>query len=256
MSDRFSLAGRRALVTGGSRGMGFAIARAYVEAGAEVVIAARDKGQLARAADELAGLGRPVATEAIDLADIEQIDARYAKMLEAYGPIDILVNGAALAGRGLALDMPVADFEKIVRLDLSSVFALSQVFARACVARGGGGRIVNIASVASFSAVRTPSAAYASAKGGLLILTKQMAFEFARHGILVNAIAPGYVATDMSKGFRANSEYEAWREARVPMQRWGEPDDVAGAALLFASPAGAFITGASLAVDGGLTCVL
>ncbi len=252
----FRLDGRRALVTGSSKGMGLAIARAYAEAGADVVLAARGADDLAKAAASLADTGRQIGTESIDLSVTGEIASRYQAMLDRHGPIDILVNAAAIASRGTVLEMAVADFEAVQRLDVAAIFALSQAFAKACIARGAGGRIVNIASVASLSAVRTPSVAYASAKGGLLILTKQMAFELAPHGILVNAIGPGYVATDMSRGFRANEAYESWREARVPLRRWGEPVDMAGAALLFASPAGSFITGSLLTVDGGLTCVL
>lgn len=260
MIRSFRLDGQRALVTGGSRGMGFAIAQAYADAGADVVIAARGEADLRTAADRLASTGRRIGVEAIDLAEIDAIESRYTAMLERHGPIDILVNCAAMFGSGRALDMPVAEFEATLRVDLSSPFALSQAFARTRVAQGAGGRIVNIASVASLLAVRTPSTAYASAKGGMVLMTKQMAFEFARHGILVNAIAPGYIATEMSKAYRANTEAEAkaeaWRQARVPLKRWGEPADVAGAALLFASAAGSFITGAVLTVDGGLTCVV
>jgi len=256
MTPTFRLDGSRALVTGGSRGMGFAIARAYAEAGADVILAARSEADLHAAAERLAPTGRRIGVEVIDLARVDAVAPRFEDMLERHGPIDILVNCAAVASRGRAIDMPVQEFEATLRLDLSSPFALSQAFAKARVERGEGGRIVNVASVASLLAVRTPSTAYASAKAGMLLMTKQMAYEFARHGILVNAIAPGYVATDMSKAFRANAQGEAWRQARVPLERWGEPEDVAGAALLFASPAGSFITGSVLTVDGGLTCVV
>lgn len=254
--NRFGLQGRRALVTGGSRGMGFAIAQAFAEAGADIVLAARDASALDAAARQLQPTGRQVGVEVFDLAQVENIAPRFAAMLERHGPIDILVNAAATVGRGKVTEMPVADFEAVLRLDLAAIFALSQVFARACMQRSAAGRIINIASVASFSAVRTPSVAYASAKGGLLLLTKQMAFELAPHGILVNAIAPGYIATELSKPFRETPEYETWREARVPMRRWGEPDEVAGPAVLLASAAGSFMTGSVLTVDGGLTCVL
>lgn len=252
----FSLQGRRALVTGGSRGMGLAIAQAFAEAGADLVLAARNAPGLDAAAARLRATGRTVGVEPLDLARVDDIQPSYARILERHGPVDILVNAAAAVGRGKVTEMPVPDFEAVLRLDLAAVFALSQAFARACIERASPGRIINIASVASFFAVRTPSVAYASAKGGLVLLTKQMAFELAPHGILVNAIAPGYVATDMSRPFRDNREYETWRAARVPMQRWGEPAEVAGPAVLLASPAGSFMTGSVLTVDGGLTCVL
>lgn len=252
----FRLDGRRALVTGGSRGMGLAIARAYAEAGADVVIAARKADELEAAAHGLREFGRTVGTEVIDLSEVERIESRYAGMVDRHGAFDILVNSAAVSGRGLAVEMPLAAFEAVLRLDLSAAFAISQAFARGCIERAAPGRIVNIASIASFTAVPTPSTAYASAKAGVLLLTKQMAYELARHDILVNAIAPGYIETEMSRPFRDNAQYERWRENRVPMRRWGRPDEVAGAALLLASPAGSFITGTSITVDGGLTSSL
>lgn len=256
MLPDFQLQGRRALVTGGSRGIGLAIARAYAAAGAQVVLLSRHEAGLREAAAQIEAPAGAVAIEAMDLAEVEHIEARYAALLERHGPIDILVNGAATSGRGRVLDMPVADFHQVLALDLSSVFALSQAFARACIARGVPGRIVNIASLASFTAVRTPSVAYASAKGELLLLTRQMAFELAPHNILVNAIPPGYVETEMTSAFRGNAANEAWRQARVPMQRWGAPHEIAGPALLLASAAGSFMTGSVITIDGGLTAVL
>jgi gluconate 5-dehydrogenase len=192
----------------------------------------------------------------MDVSDPATLADAYSAIVSRHGPIDILVNGAAISVRAAALDLSVADFDRVIRSDLSSVFALSQAFAKALIARGSPGRIINIASVASLFAVRTPGSAYVSAKGGVAMLTKQLAVEWASHGILVNAIAPGYIETEMTLAFRADAAFEKWREARVPQSRWGRAGEIAGPALLLAAEAGSFITGAMLTVDGGMTACL
>jgi gluconate 5-dehydrogenase len=254
--DRFRLDGQRALVTGGSRGIGLAIAKGYAEAGADVVIVARKVDELEAAAETLRSTGRAIGIEPFDLAGSEAIPDWYPQVLERHGPIDILVNGAAISRRGPSSELAIGDFDTVQRVNLTGVFALSQAFVRARLAIGRPGRIVNIASIASMVAVRTPSVAYVAAKGGMVMLTKQMAAELAPQGILVNAIAPGYMRTEMTAGFRTDAAFEAWREERVPLRRWGEPDEIVGAAILLASPAGSFITGSVLTVDGGLTAVI
>ena len=254
--ERFRLDGRRALVTGGSRGIGLAIAKGYAEAGAEVVIVARRADELEAAAEDLRLSDRTIGIEVFDLAEFKAIPDWYQQVLERHGPVDILVNDAAISLRGPSYELPIEDFDAVQQMNLTGVFALSQSFARARLTAGGSGRIVNIASIASMVAVRTPGVAYVASKGGIVMLTRQMAAELAPQGILVNAIAPGYMRTEMTTAFRADSAFEAWREQRVPLRRWGEPDEIVGAAILLASPAGSFITGSVLTVDGGLTAVI
>ena len=252
----FRLDGKSALVTGGSRGIGLAIATLYAQAGAKVILAARGRPALESAAAGLRAGGFAASYEVIDVSDPAALAEGYSAIVSRQGPIDILVNGAAISVRASALELSVADFDRVSRSDLSSVFALSQAFAKALVVRGTPGRIINIASVASFFALRTPSSAYVTAKGGVAMLTRQLAIEWASHGILVNALAPGYVETEMTSAFRANPAFEKWREARVPLARWGRADEIAGPALLLAAEAGSFITGAILTVDGGMTACL
>ncbi|MDP4025169.1 SDR family oxidoreductase [Methylobacterium sp. NEAU 140] len=254
--NRFRLDGRRALVTGGSRGIGRAIAALYAEAGAEIVLAARTPETLEAAAAALRADGARVGTQVMDLAAPDTLAPAFAEAAGRHGPFDILVNGAAVSVRAPALALTLADFERVCRADLTGAFALSQAFAAALVARGAPGRIVNVASVASAFALRTPGTAYVSAKSGLIGLTRQMALELAPHGILVNALAPGYVETDMTAGFRDDAAFERWRAARVPLARWGRPEEIAGPALLLAAEAGSFITGSVLTVDGGLCACL
>jgi gluconate 5-dehydrogenase len=252
----FRLDGKSALVTGGSRGIGLAIATLYAQAGAKVILAARGRAALESAAGKLRAEGFAASFEVIDVSDPTTLADDFNAIVSRHGPIDILVNGAASSVRASALDLSLADFDRVSRSDLSSVFALSQAFAKGLIARGSPGRIINIASVASFFAVRTPGSAYVAAKGGVAMLTKQLAIEWAAHGILVNALAPGYVETDMTSAFRADPAFETWREARVPLARWGRADEIAGPALLLAAEAGSFITGAILTVDGGMTACL
>jgi gluconate 5-dehydrogenase len=252
----FRLDGKSALVTGGSRGIGLAIATLYAQAGAKVILAARGRPALESATAGLRAGGFDASYEVLDVSDPSALAEGYSAIVARQGPIDILVNGAAISVRASALELSVIDFDRVSRSDLSSVFALSQAFAKALIARGSPGRIINITSVASFFALRTPGSAYVAAKGGVAMLTKQLALEWASHSILVNALAPGYVETEMTSAFRADPAFERWREARVPLSRWGRADEIAGPALLLATEAGSFITGATITVDGGMTACL
>jgi 2-dehydro-3-deoxy-D-gluconate 5-dehydrogenase len=240
----FRLDGRLALVTGASRGLGAAMAIALAEAGADVAIVAR--GDLAETESAIRNLGRRAIPVQADLADREAADAIMAAVPNA----DILVNNAGIIRRADALDYSDEDWDAVLDVNLRSVFTLSRAFARALVARGSGGRIINIASLLSFQGgIRVP--AYTAAKSGLLGLTRALANELAPKGINVNAIAPGYMETDNTQALRDDPVRSRDILARIPAGRWGTPDDLKGAVVFLASKASAYVHGTTLAVDGG-----
>jgi 2-deoxy-D-gluconate 3-dehydrogenase len=244
VTDPFRLDGKVALVTGASTGIGRAIAIGMARAGAEVICAARSSasGTLDLIAAE--GLkGRPLA-----LALDEPVNA--AQKLPALGHLDILVNNAGIIRRADAIDFTEKDWDDVIDVDLKAVFFLSQAFARAAIARGAGGAIVNIASLLAFQGgIRIPS--YTAAKHGVAGLTKLLANEWAARGINVNAIAPGYIETGNTEALRADAERSRAILERIPAGRWGEPADIAGAAVFLASPAARYVHGVILPVDGG-----
>ena len=244
MSIDFTLAGRRALVTGASTGIGQAIAIAMTEAGAEAVCADRVASDetLAR----IAANGGRATQVVVDLTQRGAIDGLMAKA----GDIDILVNCAGIIRRADALDFTEEDWDQVMEINLKVVFFLSQAFARALLGRGGTGAIVNIASLLSFQGgIRIPS--YTASKSGVAGLTKLLANEWAARGINVNAIAPGYIATNNTAPLRADAARSKAILDRIPAGRWGEPEDIAGAAVFLASPAARYVHGAIFNVDGG-----
>jgi 2-dehydro-3-deoxy-D-gluconate 5-dehydrogenase len=235
----FSLTGQTALVTGANTGIGQAIALAMDRAGAHVICAGRSS-----CAETLAMI--PGARELrLDLTDPMAAGEVFAKTR-----IDILVNNAGIIRRADALDFSEADWDAVMDVNLKAVFFTCQAFAKAVLARGGGGRIVNIASILSFQGgIRVPS--YTAAKHGIAGITKALANEWAAKGINVNAIAPGYIATNNTKDLRADPDRHAAILDRIPAGRWGRPEDIAETAVFLASPAAAYIHGAILNVDGG-----
>ena len=244
MSDPFRLDGKVALVTGANTGIGQAIALGLARAGAEVIAAGRSS--LDQTLDLIAaeGLkGRP-----FQLALDEPAAA--AQTLSTLGPLDILVNNAGIIRRADAVDFSEADWDDVIDVNLKAVFFLSQAFARAAFARGAGGAIVNIASLLAFQGgIRIPS--YTAAKHGVAGLTKLLANEWAAKGINVNAIAPGYIETNNTEALRADADRNKAILDRIPAGRWGEPEDIAGAAVFLASPAAKYVHGTILPVDGG-----
>ena len=244
MSDPFRLDGKVALVTGANTGIGQAIAIGLARAGAEVIAAGRSS--LDQTLDLIAaeGLkGRP-----LQLALDEPAAA--AQTLLTLGPLDILVNNAGIIRRADAVDFTEADWDDVIDVNLKAVFFLSQAFARAAFARGAGGAIVNIASLLAFQGgIRIPS--YTAAKHGVAGLTKLLANEWAAKAINVNAIAPGYIETNNTEALRADVERNKAILDRIPAGRWGEAQDIAGAAVFLASPAAKYVHGTILPVDGG-----
>jgi 2-deoxy-D-gluconate 3-dehydrogenase len=246
--DLFRLDGQRALVTGGDKGLGRAIAVGLASAGADVAIVSRiGDGSATVAAIEALGQ-RAIALRA-DLADGQAALAALDQARQELGPIDILVNNAGIVRRNEAASTELSDFMAVLDVNLMAVWALSQAAGRAMLERGHG-KIITIASLLSFQGgIRVP--AYAAAKHAVAGLTKALANEWAGRGVNVNAIAPGYIATDNTEALRADPERSRQIGERIPAGRWGSPEDLAGAAIFLASPASAYVHGHVLVVDGG-----
>ncbi|WP_329060637.1 SDR family oxidoreductase [Amycolatopsis sp. NBC_01480] len=247
----FDLTGRLALVTGSRRGIGRAIAEAYLAAGARVVLNSPDAAQLEAAAAEL---GDGALTCAFDVSDSDAAEAALERLVAERGCPDILVNNAGIQVRGPLTDLPVEDWRHVLDVDLTSAFVVGRTLARGMIARGSG-KIVNICSVQT-QLVRPTTAPYAAAKTGLAGLTRSMCAEWAGHGIQVNGLAPGYLDTELNASLVADPEFSAWITRRTPAGRWGRPEDVTGPAVWLASSASDFVNGQVVYVDGGLTAVI
>ena len=255
-SNLFNLSQKTALVTGGGRGIGLAIAKGLAEHGADVAIAARSKEQLEAAARQIhAGTGRKFWSFPFDLGGIEGIDDFFESVIAETKGIDILVNCAGTTIRGPAEDVDLKTWSQVIQVNLHSTFVLSQAFCRHRKKLCKAGRIINIGSLTCHGA-RPTTAAYASSKGGLLMLTKTLAVEWAKYNINVNAIGPGYIATELTEPLRADEDLNRWVLSKTPLARWGQPDDMIGTAVLLASRAGEFITGQIIYVDGGWLALL
>jgi NAD(P)-dependent dehydrogenase (short-subunit alcohol dehydrogenase family) len=246
MSGLFSLAGRVALVTGASGGLGRHFARVLHDAGAAVALAARREDSVAAAA---ATLGERAMAVALDVTDAASIGAALDAVEARFGLCDLLVNNAGIAVTKPVLQQDEADWDQVMDVDLRGAFVMAQAAARRMAAAGKGGAIVNIASIGGVRII-LGVAAYTAAKAGLLQLTRQMGVELARHRIRVNAIAPGYIETDINRDFFASEAGQAMVK-RIPQRRLGTPDDLTGPLLLLASEAGAHMTGSVVTVDGG-----
>jgi len=249
MMDLFSLQGKRALVTGASRGLGRAMAESLAAAGADVVCSSSKKSGTDETAAAVKALGREVWQIAADLSSTEGAHRLVDEVTEAVGHIDILVNNAGTIKRHPAVEFPMSEWEVVLRTNLDSVFVLSQGFGRRMVEKGEG-KIINVASLLSFSGGITVPA-YTASKHAVAGLTKALANEWAADNVQVNAIAPGYFATDNTQALRDNPEREPAIRGRIPAGRWGTPDDLGGAAIFLASRASDYVNGHVLLVDGG-----
>ena len=249
ISSLFSLEGRVALVTGASRGIGKGIAVGFASAGANLALVARSESTLIEAQKEIQAIGVRAEIFPCDLSQTEGISDLVTTVSGSYGRIDILVNNAGTTHRDSAVDFPEERWDDVVKMNLKSVWLLSQQVGRSMVQRGSG-KIINIASLLSFSGgIRT--LAYAASKGGVAQLTKALANEWASKGVNVNAIAPGYIKTDMTSAILNDPVRVAEFMDRIPAGKFGTPDDMAGAAVFLASEAASYIHGHILTVDGG-----
>jgi len=246
----FDLSGNVAMVTGASRGLGRGIAKGLAQFGASVVLVARDGNALARAQKDIGQTGAQTWVFPFDLADTDGIPRFFEEVVATTNGVDILVNNAGTTVRAPAEDMSIDEWHRVLNLNLTSVFVLSQAFARGRIAAGKPGRIINIGSLMCEHA-RVTTAAYTASKGGIRQLTKALAVDWAKHGIRVNAIGPGYFRTDLTKPIQDDPEFDRWVKGRTPLGRWGEPEDLVGAAVFLASSASDFVTGQMLYVDGG-----
>ncbi|MEO8881890.1 MAG: SDR family oxidoreductase [Devosia sp.] len=250
----FSLAGRRAVITGSSRGIGFGIAEALAGAGAEIVINGRDTEALGLAAEKLASGGAKVKAVAFDVTNEDSVADGIGHIEAALGPIDILVNNAGMQFRSPLEDFPIEKFEQVMRTNVNSVFLVGQAVARKMIPRGRG-KIINICSVMS-NVARVSIAPYAASKAAVANLTRGMATDWAKHGLNINGIAPGYIRTELNEALLKNQEFNAWVERRTPAGRWADPGELGGAAIFLSSDAASFVNGHILYVDGGFTATV
>lgn len=247
----FNLSGRRALVTGGTQGIGYAIARGLGNAGASLVINGRNAEKMARCTQQLQEAGIEASGAAFDVTDAARVESAIANIEMNIGPIDILVNNAGIIRRAPAEDFAEADWNEVILTNLTAPFIVSKYVGRRMIERKRG-KIINICSLMSELGRDTVSA-YAAAKGGLKMLTRNLATEWAPHNIQVNGIGPGYVATPINTAYReAGNPLNDYIVSRTPAGRWGTPEDMVGAAVFLASSASDFVNGQIIYVDGGL----
>ncbi len=250
----FELTGKRALITGSSQGIGFALARGIAQAGAAIVLNGRDATKLATAAETLRAEECYVSELAFDATDHEGVRAAVDAFEAEHGAIDILVNNAGMQYRTELENFPADAFERLLQTNIASVFHVGQAVARHMIARGEG-KIINIASVQTALA-RPGIAPYTATKGAVGNLTKGMATDWAKHGLQCNAIAPGYFDTPLNAALVADKDFSAWLEKRTPAGRWGNVEELVGACIFLSSAASSFVNGHTLYVDGGITASL
>ena len=250
----FDLSGRLALITGSSKGIGLALAGALGAAGATLVLNARDAARLAAARAELQGRGLTVHAVSFDVTDADAVHSGVAAIEADIGAIDILVNNAGMQHRAPFAEFPIDAWRKLTATNLDSVFYVGRAVAQRMIERRRG-KIINICSVQS-ELGRPGIAPYAATKGAVKMLTKGMAIDLGRHGIQVNGLGPGYFKTELNQALVADAAFSAWLTGRTPAGRWGEVDELGGAAIFLASDASSFVSGHILYVDGGITASL
>ncbi|HEY5228078.1 MAG TPA: SDR family oxidoreductase [Opitutaceae bacterium] len=250
----FDLGGRTALITGSSQGIGLALARGLLESGASVVINGRDEAKLARAAEGLGGAAAGVHTAAFDVTNAAEVNKAIERVEAGIAPIDILINNAGITRRAPLLEMTDLQWHEVLDTNLTSAFLVSRAVAPRMISRKAG-KVINICSLMS-ELGRSTVGNYAAAKGGLKMLTRSMAVEWAKFNVQVNGIGPGYFMTELTKPLVDNAEFTKWLCARTPAGRWGQPEELVGAAVFLASRASDFVNGQIVFVDGGVLAAL
>ena len=252
--DIFNLDNKRALVTGSSQGIGLALAEGLARAGARVILNGRDLGKLTKAKRDLEKKGIKSSVAKFDVTSETEVATAIASIEREQGPIDILVNNAGMQFRAPLEEFPLEKWRELMRVNVESAFIVGKAVAKGMIARKQG-KIINISSVQS-ELGRPTIAPYTATKGAIKMLTKGMCADWAKHGIQVNAIGPGYFKTPLNQALVDNPEFSSWLEKRTPAGRWGTTDELIGAAVFLASPASSFVNGHILYVDGGITSVL
>ncbi|MDN7184287.1 SDR family oxidoreductase [Caballeronia sp. SEWSISQ10-4 2] len=254
MLKMFDLSGKRALVTGSSTGIGFALARGLAATGATVVLNGRNEARLAEAVERLRAEGLSVDAMSFDVTSPSEVSVAIESIEREHGPIDILVNNAGMQRRAPLDQFSHEQWQELMRTNVDSVFLVGQAVARFMITRGAG-KIVNICSVQS-ELGRPDIAAYTATKGAVKMLTKGMAIDWGKHGIQVNGLGPGYFKTELTEALVNNKTFSAWLIGRTPSRRWGDVEDLVGAAIFLTSSASDFVNGHILYVDGGVTATL
>jgi gluconate 5-dehydrogenase len=249
MLNIFDVTDKTVLVTGSTRGLGYAFAEGFLKAGARVVVSSKTPKNVKSAVEALSKISGKVTGVPMDVTDPASIKAAIAEVITESGRLDVLINNAGIQRRAPFMEMEKSQFDEVLDANLSSVFSVSQAAAKA-MSQTGGGSIINISSLNSFGA-RPTIANYCASKGGVNMLTRSMALELAGFNIRVNAIAPGYFLTDMTKRLADDKDFDAWVKSEVPLGRWGRPEELIGAAVFLASEASSYMNGQVLVLDGG-----
>ena len=255
MFQLFDLTGRTALVTGSARGIGYALAEGLAAAGASVVINGTRADTVAESVSKLTSMGHKAQGRAFDVTDEAAVADAFLQWDKDGVQVDIVVNNAGIQFRKPLVDLELRDWQRVIDTNLTSAFIVAKQAARRMIARGTGGKIINIGSLTS-EAGRATVGAYTAAKGGIKMLTRAMSAEWAVSNIQANAIGPGYILTDMNQALVDNASFDAWVKGRTPSGRWGNPDDLMGVTVFLASPASDYVNGQIIYVDGGLLAVI
>ena len=251
----FDLTGRTALVTGSSRGLGYAIAEGLAAAGAALVLNGSNPDRLSLAATALRAKGYAVREALFDVTDDAAVRDAFARLDEQGVAIDILFNNAGIQLRGALTELAASDWRLVIETNLTSAFLVGREAARRMIARGQGGKIINTGSLTS-AVARATTGPYTAAKGGIKMLTQAMTAEWAEHNIQVNAIGPGYMLTEMTQPLADDPKFDSWVKSRTPSRRWGTPADLIGTAVYLSSSAADYVNGQIIYVDGGMLAVL
>ena len=251
----FDLRGRTALITGSARGIGYCLAKGLGAAGATVIVNGRKDAAVAEAVANLKAHGVKAHGLAFDVADQVSVIASFTELDRLGLEVDILVNNAGIQHRQPMLELELADWQRVIDTNLTAAFLVGKEAAKRMVQRGRGGKIINIGSLTS-EAARATVAPYTVAKGGIKMLSKAMAAEWAKFDIQANSIGPGYIVTDMNEALLKNPQFDAWVKASNPAQRWGKPEELVGPAVFLASSASDYVNGQIIYVDGGWLAVL